>query len=71
MVSIPVKILSEGAVAIGLEVWSWVIDARPQLEPRIMTEVAEAWYHTVQLKQGLFSASLKFVFFSFRFALVK
>lgn len=61
MVSIPVRILIEGAVSIGLEVWSWVIDARPDLESRVMIEVSDAWYYTVQLKQGLFSDSLKCV----------
>jgi hypothetical protein len=60
MVSIPVRILTEGSIAIGLEVWSWVIDARPDLESRVMIEITEAWHYTIQLRRGLFSSAHKY-----------
>ncbi|KAL8284182.1 hypothetical protein RQP46_004931 [Phenoliferia psychrophenolica] len=56
MVSLPVAIFTEGTVALGQEVWTWVADARPELEARLMVEVAESWSQTIQKKQGLFSS---------------
>lgn len=62
MVSLPVRIFTEGTVALGQEVWTWVADARPELEARLMVEVVESWSQTVQRKQGLFSPLFKYAY---------
>ena len=59
MVTLPVEIFTEGTVALAQEVWTWVADARPELEARLMVEVAEIWSQTIQRKQGLFSSTFK------------
>lgn len=56
MIFLPILIFDEGAVALGQEVWTWVVDARPELETRIMVEVSEAWSLTVREQKGLFSS---------------
>ncbi|BGP13672.1 hypothetical protein JCM10213_002240 [Rhodosporidiobolus nylandii] len=58
VVSLPVRLFTEASIAVGQEVWTWVADARPELEPRIVAEVLEAWAGTVEHEQGLFSHSL-------------
>ncbi|KAK4703422.1 phosphatidylinositol 4-kinase A, partial [Phenoliferia sp. Uapishka_3] len=58
MVTIPVAIFIEDTVSLGQEVWTWLADARPELEGRLMVEVAESWAQTIQKKQGLFSPLL-------------
>lgn len=59
IVSIPVAIFNESVVALAQEVWTWIVDARPELESRLMVEVTEAWARTIQLKKGLFSTAFK------------
>lgn len=59
MVALPVAIFTEGTIALGQEVWTWVADARPDLEARLMVEVSESWSQTIQKKQGLFSSFFK------------
>lgn len=59
IVALPIRIFNDGAVALAQEVWTWIADARPDLESRLMVEVTEAWSRTVRLKQGLFSSAFK------------
>lgn len=55
------RIFTEGAIILAQDVWTWIADARPELESRLMIEVAEAWSATVTSKQGLFSSAHKSV----------
>ncbi|KDE03986.1 hypothetical protein MVLG_05555 [Microbotryum lychnidis-dioicae p1A1 Lamole] len=55
LVHLPARIFTDVVIEIATEVWTWVVDARPELEPRLMVEVAEAWQSTIQRRQGLFS----------------
>ncbi len=57
LVALPVRILTEATVAVGQEVWTWVADARPELESRLMVELSEGWLKTIEHKQGLFSTA--------------
>ncbi|KAM0756315.1 hypothetical protein T439DRAFT_296348 [Meredithblackwellia eburnea MCA 4105] len=59
MVSVPFLTFTEGTISLGQEVWTWVADAKPELESRIMVEVADAWIETIQRKKGLFSPLLR------------
>lgn len=61
VVSMPVRIFTEASIALGQEVWTWIIDTRPDLESRVMAEVSEAWTQAMQNHRGLFSTVLKFV----------
>jgi len=58
LVALPVRILTEATATIGQEVWTWVADARPELESGLMVELSEAWLKTIEHKQGLFSTAL-------------
>lgn len=59
MIFLPILIFDESAVALGQEVWTWVVDARPELESRIMVEVLEAWLLTIRQEKGLFSSKFR------------
>lgn len=59
MVALPVHLFTESAIAAAQEVWTWVVDARPELESRLMVEVAQAWLSTIDNRQGLFSSTHK------------
>ncbi|GAA6004788.1 hypothetical protein JCM10207_001014 [Rhodosporidiobolus poonsookiae] len=58
IVSLPIRLFTEASIAVGQEVWTWVTDARPELEPRVVTEVLEAWAGAIEKDQGLFARTL-------------
>lgn len=61
LVALPVRIFTEGALALAVEVWTWVAEDRPELEGRLMIEVVQAWTGTIQARQGLFSTTIEYV----------
>jgi hypothetical protein len=63
VVTLPIRLFTEASIAVGQEVWTWLADARPELEPRVVAEVLEAWAGTVEKEQGLFSTALEYVSF--------
>ncbi|BGO97504.1 Phosphatidylinositol 4-kinase STT4 [Rhodotorula toruloides] len=58
VVSLPVRLYTEASIAVGQEIWTWIADARPELEPRVVSEVLEAWADAIEREQGLFSRTL-------------
>ncbi|GAA5822607.1 hypothetical protein JCM11251_004314 [Rhodosporidiobolus azoricus] len=58
VVNLPIRLFTEASVAVGQEVWTWVADARPELEPRVVAEVLEAWTGAIEKEQGLFNRAL-------------
>ncbi|GAA5911077.1 hypothetical protein JCM6882_006870 [Rhodosporidiobolus microsporus] len=58
VVNLPIRLFTEASIAVGQEVWTWVADARPELEPRVVAEVLEAWGGAIEKEQGLFSRAL-------------
>ncbi|GAA5861639.1 hypothetical protein JCM8547_000691 [Rhodosporidiobolus lusitaniae] len=58
VVALPVRLFTEASVAVGQEVWTWVADARPELEGRVVGEVVEAWKACGEKGQGLFSRAV-------------
>ncbi|GEM09474.1 phosphatidylinositol 4-kinase [Rhodotorula toruloides] len=58
VVSLPVRLYTEASIAVGQEIWTWMADARPELEPRVVSEVLEAWADTIEREHGLFSRNL-------------
>lgn len=57
--SLPIRLYTEASIAVGQEIWTWIADARPELEPRVVSEVLEAWADTIEREQGLFSRNLE------------
>ncbi|GAA6000790.1 1-phosphatidylinositol 4-kinase STT4 [Rhodotorula paludigena] len=58
VVALPVRLFTEASLAVGQEIWTWIADARPELEPRVVADMLEAWAGTIEKQQGLFSRSL-------------
>ena len=71
LVVVPAKIFTAQVAAIGEEVWSWIVDARPDLESRLMVEITAAWARTIRSKQGLFSPLHKYAPFHPSCAILK
>ncbi|KAK4048808.1 phosphatidylinositol-4- kinase [Microbotryomycetes sp. JL201] len=58
LVSLPVRIFTEGAMSLAVEVWTWIAEDRPELEARLMIEAVQAWTGTIHARQGLFSDTI-------------
>lgn len=54
LVNIPFQIFTEDSINMGVSLWLGVIHENRKAEPRIVSEVAEAWEGTMERKLGIF-----------------
>ncbi|PWN24131.1 hypothetical protein BCV69DRAFT_280033 [Microstroma glucosiphilum] len=57
LVAIPIRIFTPQAIQVASHVWSWIIGERPELETKVMVEIALGWNDTVRLHKGIFQTS--------------
>lgn len=57
LVALPFQIFTKDAIKLGVSLWLGVIHENPSTEPRILTEVIEAWERSIQRQKGLFDPS--------------
>jgi len=55
LVNVPFEVFSKDSIKLGISLWLGVIHENPRMEPRILTEVAQAWERTIDRKVGIFS----------------
>lgn len=55
LVHIPFEIFTKASIKLGISLWLGVIHENPRMEPRILTEIAQAWEKTIDRKIGIFS----------------
>jgi phosphatidylinositol 4-kinase A len=55
LVNIPFEVFTKDSIKLGISLWLGVIHENPRMEPRILTEVAQAWEKTITRKVGMFS----------------
>ncbi|KIJ69126.1 hypothetical protein HYDPIDRAFT_23983 [Hydnomerulius pinastri MD-312] len=60
LVTLPFEVFTPSAIAAGIEVWTWVIAEKPDMEVALMCEVLSAWFGTVKERKGVFSQSLNY-----------
>ncbi|CEG79179.1 Putative Phosphatidylinositol 4-kinase stt4 [Rhizopus microsporus] len=54
LVSIPVRIFTPESIEIGIDVWSWLLIERPDIEECLMIEIANMWTWAQRHRKGLF-----------------
>jgi phosphatidylinositol 4-kinase len=59
LVALPFEVGTPSAIATSIDVWTWVIAEKPEVEVALMTEVLSAWSDTIKQEKGVFSTSLK------------
>lgn len=57
IVSIPIKVFTPLSISLGLELWTWLIDVKPEVEIKLMTEVINMWAWTLRRRKGIFSSA--------------
>ncbi|PKS11831.1 hypothetical protein jhhlp_001125 [Lomentospora prolificans] len=58
LVSIPFAMFTKQSIKLGVSLWLGVINENPQLEPRLLAEIAQQWELTIQRRLGLFNTAL-------------
>jgi hypothetical protein len=61
MVMIPFEVSTPSAISAGIEVWTWVIAEKPDMEVALMTEILAAWADSIKFEKGIFSHTQKWV----------
>lgn len=59
LVSVPFATFTKQSIKLGISLWLGVINENPQMESRILAEVAERWEDTVNRRIGAFSNKLR------------
>lgn len=59
LVSVPFTTFTKQSIKLGISLWLGVINENPQMESRILIEIAERWESTVHQRIGAFSYKLQ------------
>lgn len=55
LVSIPFEVFTKESIKMGISLWLGVIHENARMEPRILTEIVQAWENTIDRGIGIFS----------------
>ena len=58
---LPFEVFTPSSISVGIEIWAWLIEERPDLEMSLMHEIGMAWMQSIDNKRGIFSKQLKYV----------
>ena len=59
LVNIPFDMFTRESIKMGISLWLGVIHENPRTEPRILTDVTQAWERTIFRKLGIFDVKFK------------
>lgn len=59
LVTLPFEVGTPSAIATSIDVWTWVIAEKPDVEVALIAEILSAWTDTIKHEKGIFSTSLK------------
>ena len=57
-VALPFEVFTPSSISVGIEIWAWLIEERPDLEMSLMHEIGMAWMQSIDNKRGIFSKQL-------------
>ncbi|KAJ7047187.1 hypothetical protein C8F04DRAFT_987659 [Mycena alexandri] len=60
LVALPFEVSTPSAVSAGIEIWTWAIAEKPDMEVGLMGEVLAAWSDSIRQEKGIFSTSLNY-----------
>ncbi|KAJ6490589.1 hypothetical protein C8R47DRAFT_1122870 [Mycena vitilis] len=60
LVALPFEVATPSSISTGIEIWTWVIAEKPDIEVGLMGEVLAAWSDTIRQEKGIFSTSLNY-----------
>ncbi|KAG6889834.1 hypothetical protein C0995_014311 [Termitomyces sp. Mi166 len=60
LVALPFEVSTPPAITAGIQVWTWVISNKPNIEVALMAEVLSAWSDNIKHEKGMFSSSINY-----------
>ncbi|KNZ80366.1 Phosphatidylinositol 4-kinase stt4 [Termitomyces sp. J132] len=60
LVALPFEVSTPPAITAGIQVWTWVISNKPDIEVALMAEVLSSWSDNIKHEKGMFSSSLNY-----------
>lgn len=63
VVALPFELFGPTVITVGVEIWTWIVAERPDLELQVIMELCAAWEKTIQNRVGLFSEHMEYVRF--------
>ncbi|TRM58568.1 hypothetical protein BD626DRAFT_550606 [Schizophyllum amplum] len=60
IVVLPFEVATPSSTAAGIEVWTWLIASKPDIEVALASEILEAWTDTIKQEKGIFSKTLNY-----------
>ncbi|KAF8913519.1 hypothetical protein CPB85DRAFT_1299266 [Mucidula mucida] len=60
LVAIPMEVSTPAAISTGIEVWTWVIAEKNDIEVALMSELLSSWSDSIRQEKGIFSPSLNY-----------
>ncbi|KAL1668533.1 hypothetical protein GGF50DRAFT_96468 [Schizophyllum commune] len=60
IVVLPFEVATPSSIGAGIEVWTWLIASKPNIEVALASEILEAWTDTIKQEKGLFSKTLNY-----------
>ncbi|CAK5277296.1 unnamed protein product [Mycena citricolor] len=60
LVALPFAVATPSAVSAGIEIWTWTIAEKPDIEVALMAEVVSSWSDSIVEERGIFSTSLNY-----------
>ncbi|KAF8637362.1 hypothetical protein AX17_002861 [Amanita inopinata Kibby_2008] len=60
LVVLPFEVATPSAVTVGIEVWTWLIADKPDIEVALMAEILSAWSDSIKGERGIFSPTMNY-----------
>ncbi|KAJ6502153.1 hypothetical protein C8R45DRAFT_975566 [Mycena sanguinolenta] len=60
LVALPFEVSTPSAISAGIEIWTWAIAEKPDIEVALISEVLSAWSDSIRQEKGIFSTSLNY-----------
>ncbi|KAF8743615.1 hypothetical protein AX14_001677 [Amanita brunnescens Koide BX004] len=60
LVALPFVVATPPAMMVGIEVWTWLMGDRPDIEVALIAEILSAWSDSIKGEKGLFSPTMNY-----------
>ncbi|KAK2466764.1 hypothetical protein APHAL10511_001022 [Amanita phalloides] len=60
LVALPFTVATPPAMVVGIEVWTWLMGDRPDIEVALIAEILSAWSDSIKGERGIFSPTMNY-----------
>ncbi|KAF8350539.1 hypothetical protein F5887DRAFT_939764 [Amanita rubescens] len=60
LVALPFEVATPPAMMVGIEVWTWLMGDKPDVEVALIAEILSAWSESIKGEKGIFSPTMNY-----------